>query len=56
MSDVWIIASGGTCSLTKSVIGVSTHAGHSAVDLIPRPPSSWFIASVKPTTPNFVAE
>ena len=56
MSDVWIIASGGTCSLTKSVIGVSTNPGHSAVDLMPSAPSSLFIACVKPTTPNFVAE
>lgn len=56
MSDVWIIWSGATASLTKSVIGVSTNAGHSAVDLIPCVPSSRFIDCVKPTTANFVAE
>jgi hypothetical protein len=56
MSDVWIIASGATVPLTKSVIGVSTKPGHSAVDLMPSSLSSWFIACVKPTTANFVAE
>ena len=33
----WIMFSAATCSLTKSVIGVSTNAGHSADDLIPSP-------------------
>ena len=45
-----IISSAGTGSLTKSVIGVSTNAGHSAVDLMPSGASSLFIACVKPTT------
>ena len=35
MSSGLIISSGATCSLTKSVIGVSTKAGQSAVDLMP---------------------
>ncbi len=56
MSDGWIIVSAGTCSLTKSVIGVSTKPGQSAVFLIPALPSSLFIACVKPTTPCLVAE
>jgi hypothetical protein len=56
MSSGRIISEAGTCSLTKSVIGVSTNAGHSAVDLIPSALNSLFIASVQPTTPCFVAE
>ncbi len=51
-----IIVSAGTCSLTNSVIGVSTKPGHRAVDLIPSAASSLFIAWVKPTTPCLVAE
>ena len=42
--------------MTKSVIGVSTNAGHSAVEQMPSLLSSLFIASVKPTTPCLVAE
>jgi hypothetical protein len=49
------MSSGLTCSLTKSVIGVSTNPGHSAVLLIPWAPSSLCIACVKPTTAAFVA-
>ena len=45
-SAVWIIASGGTCSLMKSVIGVSTNPGQSATDLTPSPLSSVFMACV----------
>src|SRR5437764_762523 len=35
MSCGRIMSSADTCSLTKSVMGVSTNAGHSAVDLMP---------------------
>jgi len=56
MSAVWIIDAGVRLSLTKSAIAVSTHAGHSAVDLIPSEFSSRFIACVRPTSANFVAE
>jgi hypothetical protein len=42
--------------LVKSVIGVSTNAGHSAVDLIPCVASSLCIDWVKPTTAALVAE
>jgi hypothetical protein len=42
--------------LAQSVIGVSTKAGQSAVDLMPFVDSSRCIAGVKPTTANFVAE
>ena len=55
MSSGRIISSAATCSLTKSVIAVSTKPGHSAQDLMPSGPSSLFMAWVKPTTPNFVA-
>jgi hypothetical protein len=44
-----------TWSLTNSVIGVSTNAGQSAVDLMPCVPRSLCIACVKPTTAAFVA-
>jgi len=37
-------------------MGVSTNAGHSAVDLIPFVESSRCMAWVNPTTANFVAE
>ncbi len=57
MSCGRIIASAATPpAFAKSVIGVSTKAGQSAVDLIPSPFSSLFIASVKPITAAFVAE
>ena len=48
MSSGWIISSAGTCSRTKSVIGVSTKPGHSASDLIPSPLSSLCIAWRQP--------
>jgi hypothetical protein len=41
--------------LTKSVIGVSTKAGHRAVDLMPSDLSSPCMACVKPTTAALVA-
>src|SRR5471032_1291376 len=56
MSCGRIICSAGTCCLANSVIGVSTKAGQSAVDLMPWGASSLFIASVQPTTPCLVAE
>ena len=37
-------------------MGVSTNAGHRAVDLMPSLPISLFIASVQPTTACLVAE
>ena len=52
---VWIIFSGSTSPLMKSVIGVSTKAGHSATLLIPSFSSSWFIDCVQPTTAALVA-
>jgi hypothetical protein len=55
MSETWIMSSGLTCSLMKSVMGVSTKAGHSAVDLMPASPSSLCIACVKATTAALVA-
>src|SRR3954451_14629467 len=55
-SRVEIISSAATCSLMKSLIGVSTHAGASATDLTPCLPSSSFMASVKAIRPAFVAE
>src|SRR5689334_16688732 len=55
-SRVEIISSGLTCSLMKSVIGVSTQPGASATDFTPSAPSSSFIASVKATRPALVAE
>src|ERR687886_2914946 len=39
----------------KSAIGVSTNAGHSAVDLMPSPASSLLMAWVNPITAAFVA-
>ena len=51
-----IISSALTWPLTKSVMGVSTNAGQSAVDLMPCDPSSLFIASVQPTTACLEAE
>ncbi len=50
------MSSADTLPLMKSVIGVSTKAGQRAVDLIPSPPISLFMASVKPITPALVAE
>ena len=47
---------GGDVLLDEVGLGVSTNAGHRAVDLIPSVPSSLFIASVKPTTAALVAE
>ena len=56
MSSGRIMSLAATLCLTKSVIGVSTNAGHSAHDLMPSPPSSLFMAWVKPTTAALVAE
>ena len=56
MSSGRIISSASTCSLTKSVIGVSTKPGHSAVTWIPSAETSFWVDWLKPTTPCLVAE
>src|ERR1700730_18500763 len=55
MSSGRIVYYGLTCSLTKSVMGVSTKAGHRAVDLTPSGDSSRFMDCVQPTTPCLAA-
>ena len=50
------MSSGLTCSLTKSVIGVSTKAGQRAVTWMPSWATSFWVAWLKPITAALVAE
>src|SRR5512132_844844 len=56
MSSGRIIASAATCSLTNSVIGVSTNAGANAVTWTPWPAISFWVACENPITAALVAE